>query len=128
MHAAYQIKDKDSSSTKTICLSKFEVKWLTSGWPSLTANDLFFGTYAWYISKESWAARDKICDNLSFLFLTMWPLMTMIWPKMTFLWTFDLKNDYNNYHIYQQAKSISWQFLLISSFIKYATCLTLKQL
>ena len=37
------------------------------------------------ISKENWAPMDIICDNLSFLLLTIWPLMTMIWPLMTFL-------------------------------------------
>ena len=71
-----------------ICPDKLEVKWLTSGWPSLTSDDLKtwqFGTYAWCISKESWAPKDIICDNLSFLFLTIWFLMTMIWPLMTFL-------------------------------------------
>ena len=76
-----------------ICPDKLEVKWLTSGWPSLTSDDLKtwqFGTYAWCISKESWAPKDIICDNLSFLFLTIWFLMTMIWPLMTF---FDLSTS-----------------------------------
>ena len=71
-----------------ICPDKCEVKWLTSDWPSLISDDLktwCFWTYAWCISKESWAHKDIICDNLSFLLLTIWPLMTMIWPLMTYL-------------------------------------------
>ena len=39
-HVAYQMKAKDSRITMKICPDKWEVKWVTSGWPSLTSDDL----------------------------------------------------------------------------------------
>ena len=39
-NAAYQMKAEDRSITKEMCISKFGVKGLNSGWPSLTSNDL----------------------------------------------------------------------------------------
>ena len=39
-HVVYQMKAKNSSNTMKICPDKWEVKWLTSGWPTLTSDDL----------------------------------------------------------------------------------------
>ena len=72
---AYHIKRKNSSIT-----DKWDVKWLTSSWTSLTSNDLTtekFGTYVFCISKK--AEHFSILYVTNFLFLwIIRPLMTLI--------------------------------------------------
>ena len=50
-------------------------------WPQ---NWAFWNICMIYI-KKSLTPKDIISDNIFFLLLTIWPLMTMIWPLMTFL-------------------------------------------
>ena len=39
-HVVYQMKAEDNRITMKLCPDKWEVQWLTSGWPSLTSDDL----------------------------------------------------------------------------------------
>ena len=64
-HVAYQLKAKDSSITMKTCSDKWEVKWLTSGWPKLTFDDL------------------KLCvlEHMHDVFKKCWPPKDIIWDK-----------------------------------------------
>ena len=74
-HVAYQMKAKDSRITMKICPDKWEVKWLTSGWPALNSDDL------------SWFSIFQFLRSLNGG-LKLWPMMggqTRSWTRKTML-------------------------------------------
>ena len=79
------MKSIDSSITIKICWDKWEVKWQTQGWPSLTSDDLKTKQFrAWCLSRKSKAYQDIILTKC-LLFGIICPPMNLKWSLMTFI-------------------------------------------
>ena len=72
------MKAKDSSITMKICPDKWEVKWLTSGWPALTSDDLKSVLKYMHDVYKKKAELPRISFVTTFLFCS-WPY-DLSWP------------------------------------------------
>ena len=107
MHINWKLK----TTALCICLSKFEVKWLTSYWPSLTSDDLknFEHVHDVY-QKKKLSRKDIICDKL----FAVLDDMTSHDPELTsnyLNWPPELKNNSQNRNVHKI--SVFFEFPLL---------------